>query len=196
MNAQQDMTQLIVASRNGSTVARDALFERAYGELREHARRQRRNWQGDLTLDTTALVNEAYLKLVRQDDNSWENRSHFFSVAARAMRHVLINYARGQSAHKRGGEVRKLSLEQMREVLGREIALTEERAEILVMLDEALDGLAEEYPRAGQVVECRFFGGMSIPETAEALGTSTATVSRDWSLAQAWLFRRMKQMME
>lgn len=190
-----DITQLIVASRDGSPAAQEELFERAYTQLRQHAHWQRRNWRGDETLNTTALVNEAYLKLVRQEDQSWENRSHFFAVAAKAMRHILINYARAKSVQKRGGDAPKLSLEALRETYGRDIAMTEERAEVLVALDEALERFEQEHPRASHVVECRFFGGMNIPETAEALGVSTATVSRDWSLAQAWLYRCMKQMM-
>lgn len=109
------------------------------------------------------------------------------------MRHILISYARYKSAEKRGGGAPKLSLEQLRESLGREVAVTEEAAEVLVVLDEALDQLAEEHPRMARGVECRFFGGMTIEETAEALGISTATVSRDWNLAKAWLYREMKR---
>lgn len=189
-----DFTQLLVASRGGSPDAREELFEQAYTELRRHAHWQRRVWRGDETLDTIALVNEAYLKLVRQEDQSWENRSHFFAVAAKAMRHILINYARSKSVRKRGGDAPKLSLEVLRETYGRDIAMSEERAEVLVSLDEALEWFEQEHPRASRVVECRFFGGMSIPDTAQALSVSTATVSRDWSFAQAWLYRCMQQM--
>jgi RNA polymerase sigma factor (TIGR02999 family) len=190
-----DVTQLLVASRNGHGAAQDRLFERIYTELRQHAHWQRRRWEGDPTLNTTALVNEAYLKLVRKDDHSWENRSHFFAVAARAMRQILINYVRAKHAQKRGGDVAKFSLDQLREALGRELAVSEERAEVLLALDEALQHFEREYPRASQVVECRFFGGMSIEETATALGVSTATVSRDWNLAKAWLYRGLRDMM-
>lgn len=192
----QDVTQLLVASRNGEQPAHDALFERVYTELRQRAKWERRRWRGTPTLNTTALVNEAYLKLVNQEHQSWDNRSHFFAVAAKAMRHILINYARHKSAQKRGGDAPKLSLEQLRESLGREVAMTEERAEALVVLDEALEHLEEEHARASRVVECRFFGGMTIGETAEVLDISTATVSRDWNVAQAWLYRMMKRMME
>lgn len=192
---QNDVTQLLRASRDGSEDAHEKLFERTYGELRQCAHRQRRRWRGDETMNTTALVNEAYLKLVRQEDQSWENRSHFFAVAAKAMRHILVNYARAKSAEKRGGNAPRTSLEELRETLGREVALSEERAEVLVVLDEALERFAADQPRASSVVECRFFGGMSVEETAEALSISTATVSRDWSLAQAWLYRCMKEMM-
>jgi RNA polymerase sigma factor (TIGR02999 family) len=170
-----------------------ALFERVYGELRKRARRQRRRWRGDPTLQTTALVNEAYLKLVGQEDRSWENRSHFFAVSARAMRQILIDHARQKRAEKRGGEAPRLSLEELRENLGREVAMSEEDAEAVLILEEALGQLEEKNPRAARGVECRFFAGMTIEETAEALEVSTATVSRDWKQAKAWLYREMKR---
>lgn len=192
-SGRDDVTSLLLASGNGERGAENQLFERVYTELRQRAHWERRRWHGDPTLNTTALVNEAYLKLVNQQSQSWENRSHFFAVAAKAMRHVLINYARHKKAEKRGGDVPDLSLEELRASLGREIAMSEARAEVLVSLDEALEHFEERHPRASRVVICRFFGGMSIEETAFALGISTATVSRDWRLAQAWLYRAMKE---
>ena len=193
---QTDVTQLLVDLREGNDEVLDDLFDRVYTELRQRARGQRRRWKGDPSLQTTALANEAYLKLVDQEKQSWENRSHFFAVAAKAMRHILINEAKRKRAEKRGGDAPKLSLEKLKEELGRDVATGEQRAEVLVVLDEALEQFEAEHPRAARVVECRFFGGMTIDETAEALGVSGSTVSRDWNLAQAWIYRAMKQIME
>jgi RNA polymerase sigma factor (TIGR02999 family) len=173
----------------------DALFERVYDELRRGARGQRGRWAGEVSLQTTALAHEAYLKLVEHGAQSWKSRSHFFAVAAQAMRYLLINEARRRHAQKRGGGAPTVSLEAFREVLGREGAVSEARAEVLVVLDEALAGLEESHPRAARGVECRFFVGMSIEETAEAIGISAATVSRDWTFAQAWLYRTVKKML-
>lgn len=191
-----DVTQLLVDLREGNDEVLDDLFDRVYTELRQRAHGQRRRWKGDPSLQTTALANEAYLKLVDQEKQSWENRSHFFAVAAQAMRHILINEAKRKRAEKRGGDAPKLSLEKLKEELGRDVATGEQRAEMLVVLDEALEQFEAEHPRAARVVECRFFGGMTIDETAEALGVSGSTVSRDWNLAQAWIYRAMKQIME
>jgi len=188
-----DITGILDRLREGSDAAEKALFGRVYGELRKRARGQRRRWKGDPTLQTTALVNEAYLKLVGQDDRSWKNRSHFFAVSAMAMRQVLIDHARRTRAEKRGGDAPRLSLEALREKLGQEAAMSEEDAEAFLVLDDALERLEETHPRAARGVECRFFGGMTIAETAEALGVSTATVSRDWKQAKAWLYREMQR---
>jgi len=193
---QSDVTQLLDDLREGSDEVLDDLFGRVYTELRQRARGQRRRWKGDPSLQTTALANEAYLKLVDQEKQSWANRSHFFAVAAQAMRHILINEAKRKRAEKRGGDAPKLSLDKLKEELGRDVAAAEQRAEVLIALDEALEQFEAEHPRAARVVECRFFGGMTIDETAEALGASNSTVSRDWNLAQAWIYRAMKQIME
>lgn len=195
--SQQSVTRLLsTLQEGGDEAALNKLFERVYKELHRRAHQQRRRWKGNYTLNTTALVHEAYLKLVDQEDHSWKNRAHFFAVAAKAMRHILINYARDRQAQKRGGDAPKLSLEGFREMLGRTVAMNEERAEMLVVLDEALEQFEKDHPRASRVVECRFFGGMTIEETAEAVGVSTATVSRDWTLAQAWLYREIKRTLE
>lgn len=187
------VTELLGKLQDGKGEAVGELFERVYGELRKRARRQRKRWKGDPSLQTTALVNEAYLKLVGEEERSWENRSHFFAVSAKAMRQILIDRARQKRAEKRGGEAPRLSLEELKEKLGREAAMSEEDAEAVLVLEEALGQLEEEFPRAARGVECRFFAGMTIEETAEALGVSTATVSRDWKQAKAWLYREMKR---
>jgi RNA polymerase sigma factor (TIGR02999 family) len=187
------VTRLLAHLRQGRHEAEEALFEEVYTELRRRARGQRRRWKGDPSLKTTALAHEAYLKLVGPEEQSWNSRSHFFAVAATAMRQILLNQARRKRAQKRGGDAPVLSLEALREEMGREVALTEERAEVLVPLDEALGRLEEEHPRAARVVECRFFAGMTIEETAEALGVSGSTVSRDWKTAKTWLYREMKR---
>jgi RNA polymerase sigma factor (TIGR02999 family) len=202
VHSQASVTQLLVRLREGTSDGErkdevlGALFERVYDELRRGARGQRRRWGGNPSLQTTALANEAYLKLVEQGEQSWKTRSHFFAVAAQAMRYLLINEARRRQAQKRGGGAHKVSLEELREVLGREVVAGEERAEVLIVLDEALTGLDAAHPRAARGVACRFFVGMTIEETAEALGVSAATVSRDWTFAQAWLYRAVKQMLD
>ncbi len=192
-STQDTVTELLVDLRGGDDEVVDDLFEEVYTELRHRARGQRKQWKGDPGLRTTALAHEAYVKLVRQEEQSWESRSHFFAVASRAMRHILVDRARKQRAQKRGGDAQILSLEALRESLNRDQATTEERSEMLVVLDAALRRFEEEHERAARVVECRFFGDMTIEETAEALGISGSTVSRDWDLAQAWLYREMKR---
>jgi RNA polymerase sigma factor (TIGR02999 family) len=193
VHSSPEVTTLLDRLGEGDDNAEAALFGRVYQELRARARGQRKRWRGDPSLQTTALVNEAYLKLVAEDDRSWENRSHFFAVSAMAMRQVLIDRARRKRAEKRGGDAPRLSLEELREKLGRETAMSEEDAEAVLTLDDALKRLEEEHPRAARGVECRFFAGMTIEETAEALDVSTATVSRDWKQAKAWLYREMKR---
>jgi len=192
-STQGTVTELLVDLRDENDAVVDDLFEEVYTELRHRAEGRRKEWQGDPTLRTTALAHEAYLKLVDQSEQSWESRSHFFAVASRAMRHILVDRARKRRAHKRGGDVDIVSLEALREALEREQATAEQRSEMLVVLDAALGRFEEEHERAARVVECRFFGDMTIEETAEALGVSGSTVSRDWDLAQAWLYREMKR---
>ncbi len=188
---QETVTRLLVAMREGDPNAVDALFPLVYEELRALARRKRKRWHGNETLNTTALVHEAYLKLVGKPDAVWESRGHFFSVAAKAMRHLLINYAEGRQRQKRGGGQPNESLDALVEQVGANLAVAEERAEVILALDEALKRLEQVDARQGQIVECRFFGGMTILETAEALDISTATVKRSWIMAQAWLYREL-----
>jgi len=182
-------TRLLEAVRAGDRDALNDLFPLVYEELRDQARSQRRNWKGDYTLNTTAMVHEAYLKLVEQSRMNWQNRAHFLSVAARAMRYILLDYAKHRQAKKRGGEFKKVSIDLV-PVAG-DFDIPEEKADALVALNEALDQLADLSKRQSQVVECRFFGGMTIADTAIALEISTATVKRDWLIAQAWLYRKM-----
>ncbi len=173
----------------------EELFSLIYEELRARAHRQRAHWHGDYTLNTTALVHEAYLKLVDQTQAPWESRAHFLGVAAKAMRHILVDYAKRRRAEKRGGGVQKLSLEEMKVSLEGMVVLTEERAEALVALGESLDRLMHVNVREARVFECRFFGGMTFEETAAAIGVSVRTVKRDWAMAQAWLHREMQKEM-
>lgn len=192
-SSQDTVTELLLNVRDSENRAVDELYEEVYTELRDRAHGQRKQWKGTPTLQTTALVHEAYLKLIDQEEQSWSSRSHFFAVASRAMRHILVDHARKHRAEKRGGKFQTLSLEDLRESLQREQAAGEERSEMIMVLDAALGQFEKEHSRAARVVECRYFGGMTIEETAEALGVSASTVSRDWDLAQSWLYREMKR---
>ena len=184
------VTQLLTDPPHGDAAAVDELFALLYDELRAIAHRQRRRWQGDDTLQTTALVHEAFLKLVDQDRIAAESRAHFLGVAARAMRHILCNYARDQRAQKRGGGIAHVVLHESKGDAVSSNAPSEPMG-VLISLDEALRRLERVDPRQSKVVECRFFGGLTIEETAGALGVSQRTVKRDWAMAQAWLHREM-----
>lgn len=198
LSPSSDVTQLLQAVQDGDQEAVNLLFPLIYDELHAQAQRQRRQWQGHYTLNTTALVHEAYLKLLDGDDPAYASRAHFLSVAAKAMRHILIDYARQMQRQKRGGDVQKMSLEQLGYDLGRATGSIDlgEKADEIVALGEALQDLQGQNPRQAQVVECRYFGGMTIPDTAEALGISPATVKRDWVHAQAWLYRALQERLE
>lgn len=190
-----DQTQKVVAGlleelRDGKREAVDQLFAILYDELKELAGRQRRRWQGNYTLNTTALVHEAYVKLVGQAEIDVEGRAHFRALAARVMRHILCDYARDRTTRKRGGGLRRLPLEELW-ALPDQGGPSEEHSATLVALDDALGRLEEVRPRQSKVVECRFFGGLTIEETAAAVGTSPRTVKRDWAMAQAWLHNEM-----
>lgn len=186
------VTRLLQQVQTGDSEAIDRLFAVVYDTLRALAHRQREQWQGDYTLNTTAIVHEAYLKLFDQKKSEWVSQAHFLSVASKAMRHILVDYARRRKAEKRGGSAPKVSLDEVRTPSGDVITITEEKADSLVALDHALERLAEIEPREAKVVECRFFGGMTIAETASVLGVSPMTVKRDWAMAQAWLLREMQ----
>ena len=182
MPGSEPITALLVAHRHGRPDAFDKLVSLVYPELRRVARRQLRPWRPGLTLDSGAVVHEAYLKLVDQTKVEWQDRSHFFAIAARVMRHVIVDYARKRHAQKRGGGTIPLA--------DREVAV-QAQAEELVALNELLERLEAENPRMLQVVECRFFAGYSETETAEALGVSARTVERDWLRARVWLKRAL-----
>ena len=180
-----DVTVLLTRLKEGDRAAYDELMPTVYDQLRRIARRQISRLGGSETLSTTALVNEAFLKLSESRSQSWEDRVHFFAVAANAMRHILVDYARKRNALKRGGPQRPLSLDDA------QVAI-KDQAETVVILDDALTKLAKLNPRLTQVVECRFFGGLTENETASALGVTARTVRRDWVKARAWLYREMK----
>jgi RNA polymerase sigma factor (TIGR02999 family) len=190
--AAEAVTRLLLRAEAGDRAALDELFPAVYDELHSLAHRQRGRWRDDHTMNTTALVHEAYLKLFNADRLEAGSRAHFLAIAARAMRQILINYAKGRQRQKRGGSARQISFDELREapLPGPDLSL--EDADLLIELEDALTRLESLSERQSRVVECRFFGGMSIPETAAALGTSPATVKRDWALAQAWLFRELK----
>lgn len=180
MIAQARITGILLDARQGNAAALDQLLPLVYDELRCIAHRQLRSERPDHTLNTTALVHEAYLKLVDQTRVEWRDRVHFFAVAAQAMRRILVDHARKHLAARRGGGQRRVPLE--------EAALsTEDRAETLIALDEALTELAQLDERLSRVVEYRFFGGLTEEEAATALGVTARTVRRDWVKAKGWL---------
>ncbi len=186
------VTRLLADIAAGDRSAMEALFPIVYQELRSLAHRQRRRWSGDSTLGTTALVHEAYLKLVDVDRIGARTSAHFLWVASIAMRHILCNYAREQRAAKRGGDSPRIALDALPEGL-LPLSFSDSQSATLEALDDALRRLEKMEPRLGEVVECRFFGGLTIEDTAAALGTSPATVKRDWALARSWLFRELKE---
>ncbi|HEX7049089.1 MAG TPA: ECF-type sigma factor [Longimicrobiales bacterium] len=182
-----DLTALLAAAASGDREAFGRAYSLVYRELRRLARAQRRRWDGDDTLDTTALVHEAYLRLAAWNPEHWGGRTHFFAVAGRAMRQILVNYAERRRAAKRGGG-RVVSLDAVADEFA---PIAPEVADEVLALHEALERLERLDPRQCRIVECRFFAGLSIEETAGALGISPATVKRDWSLATAWLYRAL-----
>jgi RNA polymerase sigma factor (TIGR02999 family) len=190
---QETVARLLESLESGDRAALDELFALLYRELKELAGRQRRRWHGNYTFNTTALVHEAYVKLVGQEPIRAESRAHFRALAARAMRHILCDYARARGAEKRGGGREQLRLDEL-ENLGSHVEFTERQSDTLVALDGALRRLEQLDPRQSAVVECRFFGGLTVEETATAMGISPRTVKRDWAMAQAWLHREMTEM--
>ena len=190
-STQATITALLRRAEAGNRAALADLFPLVYDELRTLARRHRRRWRGDFTLNTTALVHEAYLKLVAQDGLKLESRTHFLGVAAKAMRHILCNYARDRLRKKRGGDLHRLSVADV-EMTAHAAVFSPEQTELLVALDDALQQLERVHKGLSDVVECRFFGAMSTEDTATALGLSSATVKRRWMLARSWLYRAMQ----
>jgi len=179
-----DVTQLLQAWGHGDQAALDRLMPLVYEDLRRIAKRNMARERPGHTLQTTALVNEVYLRLVDERKVSWQDRAHFFAICARTMRRILVDFARSRRYQKRGGGEEPISLEESLVLSGRPGA-------DLLALDEALSGLAALDPRKSQVIELRFFGGLSVEETAEALKISPETVMRDWKTAKAWLYREL-----
>jgi RNA polymerase sigma factor (TIGR02999 family) len=179
----QQVTELLVAWSNGDQAALDQLTPLVYEELHRLAHHYMSRERSDHTLQTSALVNEAYIHLVDQNDLHWQNRAQFFGLAAQLMRHILVDHARAHTRAKRGGG-RKVALDDF-------AVLNPERGAELIALDEALKRLAALHPRKGQVVELKFFGGLTVEEIAEVLKVSPVTVMRDWSFAKSWLHREI-----
>ncbi len=190
--ASSDVTGLLMAWSSGDERAQDKLMPLVYEELQQIASRYLRREYVGHTMQTVDLANEAYMKLVDQNQVDWKNRAHFFGIAANIMRRILIDQARSRQAVKRGGEVKKFSLDHEAVQLSY-VGFSEEPNFDLLDLDDALKELAEFDPRQGKLVELRFFGGLSIAETGEVLEISPATVKREWNVAKAWLKRRLSQ---
>jgi len=180
----KQVTELLVRWRGGDKAALDSLMPLVYNELHRIATRYLQKERSDHTLQSTALVHEAYVRLAEQDLPQWQNRAHFFAVAAQLMRQILVDYARSHRASKRGGDICKVGLDD-----------AGDKAEALdvdiIALDDALKRLAEMDSHQSRVVELKFFGGLSIEDTAEVLGISASTVKRDWISARAWLHREL-----
>lgn len=183
---QQEITARLIAWNCGDTAALDDVIQAVYKELHRMADRYLRMENPGHSLQPTALVHEAYLRLIDQTQVNWQNRAHFFGVAAQMMRRILVDHAKTKHRDKRGGSARTLSLDEVLEV-GKGPAAD------LVALDEALKSLTGIDPRKGRVVEMRFFGGLSVEETAAVLDVSPQTVMRDWKLAKAWLYQEIKR---
>jgi RNA polymerase sigma-70 factor, ECF subfamily len=182
----QGVTQLLVDWRNGDEAAFAQLLPVVYDELHRIARRYMSRETASHTLQTTALINEAYLRLINQQNVDWQNRAHFFAVSARVMRGLLVDHARARAYEKRGGGAVQVSLNE-------ELASTPELSLDVLGLDEALEQLAVVDARKSRIVELRFFGGLSVEETAEVLGVSAITIKREWLKAKAWLFREINR---
>ena len=180
------LTQLLIAWSQGDARALEQLAPLVYAELRKLAHRYMNRERAGHTLQTTALVHEAFLRLICNPQESWQNRAHFYAIAAQMMRRILVDYARANSRAKRGGETTRIALEEI-DSLGAEPPLELD----VIALDEALEKLAEIDPRRSRVVELRFFGGLSVDETARLLQVAPDTVVRDWRVAKAWLFSRL-----
>ena len=185
MSNKQNITQLLSTINRGDPNAYKKLFELVYDELRRIANRQLNYEYSDHTFSKTELVHEAYLKLVDQSKIDFNDRTHFYAIAARSMRQLLVDYARKKKADKRGGGEKPLPLDE-------NIFHIKKHAENIIELDEHLDQLSELDERLGQIVELRFFAGLSIEETAEMMELSTSTVNRDWAKARGWLYQKLK----
>lgn len=185
MTPSPDITGILQNWSDGKQEALEQLLPLVYAELHRQASRYLRRERKDHTLQSTALINEAYLKLVDQRDVQWRNRAHFFAIAAQAMRRILVDHARTRSRDKRGGEMEKVSLEDATQVAGKGRTLD------LLALDDALTRLSEMDEQKARIVELRYFSGLSVKETAAVLDVSTNTVERHWTMAKAWLLREL-----
>jgi len=186
MEIQHRVTELLLSWSDGDRDALNQLFPLVYDELRSIARRRLRSERAGHTLDTTGLVHEAYFKLVQLDRVRWNSRAHFLAIAAQAMRNILVSHARARKRLKRGGGAAHASLEEAEAE-----TLPAAEADRILSLDESLERLAALNPRQAKMVECRFFGGMTIDETAAVLEVSPATIKRDWSVVRLWLGREL-----
>jgi RNA polymerase sigma factor (TIGR02999 family) len=189
MTSSKDVTQLLIDWGNGDRAALSQLMPLVYGELHKLADRYLRREHPNHTIQATALVHEAYLRLIDQHLVQWQNRAHFFGVAAQMMRRILVNYALAQQADKRGGNRYKVSLNENMAMM----EIKRDKDMEVVALDDALNRLAEMDERKSRLIELRFFGGLTMEETAEVLGISLATAKRDWSMARAWLYREVRK---
>ncbi|HEX4950639.1 MAG TPA: sigma-70 family RNA polymerase sigma factor [Blastocatellia bacterium] len=185
MAKSEEITELLIQWNNGDEMALEKLIPLVERELRRMARRYMRREDPNHTLQTTALINEAYLKLIKQRDVQWQNRAHFYAIAAQLMRRVLLDHARTQKRQKRGGDVVQVDLSET-------AVLTDEKLDELIALDQALEKLAQFDPLKSQIVEMRYFGGLSVEETAEVTKLAAVTVMRHWNLAKAWLRRELR----
>lgn len=184
--AQKDVTQLLLAWSSGDQAALDQLIPLVYAELHRIAKRFMGREQADHTLQTSALINEAYLRLIEVKNAHWQNRAHFYAVSAQIMRHILVDLARARQKLKRGGQAQQVSLDEA-------LTVTQARSTDFVALDDALTTLSRLDPRQSKVVELRFFGGLTEDEIAEVLGVSPRTVRSDWSMAKVWLLRALSK---
>jgi RNA polymerase sigma factor (TIGR02999 family) len=185
MPARSDATDLLVAWSQGDESAFDKLVPLVYQELHALARRYMRGERSDHTLQATALVNEAYVRLIDVNRIRWQNRSHFLAVAAQTMRRILVEFARQRHRQKRGGDAVRVTLD--------DVDVAQEKSADLLALSDALSTLASFDPRMGQIVELRFFGGLTVQETADVLKVSSETVMRDWKTAKVWLLRELSR---
>lgn len=185
MISSTEITGLLIDWSNGDQIASEKLFPLVEKELHDLARRQLRKMQPGGTLQSAALINETYLLLIKQNQVSWQNRAHFFGIAAQLMRRILLNYLRDRHRAKRGGGAIMISFSET-------LPVSHEKAEELIALDDALRKLSAFDPRKSRVVEMKFFGGLKVEEIAEVLKISTTTVSRDWDFAKAWLGREIR----
>jgi RNA polymerase sigma-70 factor (ECF subfamily) len=186
MSESQEVTVLLAALTRGDDGAASKLIPVVYDELRRLAGSYMRRERADHTLQATALVHEAFLKLVEQRSVNWQSRAHFFGVAAQLMRRILIDHSRGHLRQKRGGEQKKVLLDEV-------FVFSEQQADEVLAVDDSLNRLARIDPRQARAVELRFFGGLSVEEAAEVLGVSPKTVKRDWNVAKAWLYADLKE---